>query len=417
MMWDLSGGGQGSPPYYAQQYPGTSSSAPSFPAVPGGYHTGPPPMPFMPIGAPGSDNIMVDRYHSSSAGPWTVPDASPAPVARSPVSVHVHSHHRTHHSHSHSHSHGHSHSHSHSSRPVVQQHSSTPARLTRTRPQPDPIQPVQTSAHAGHLQQPHFIYSKCTGRKKALCIGINYRGQPNQLHGCVNDARNVQNFLMSHGYKARDIEVLTDDTSDPRRLPTRANIIEAMRRLVQSAHPHDSLFFHYSGHGGQVKDRNGDEIDGYDEIIFPLDHKSAGHISDDLMHTIMVKPLPPGCRLTALFDSCHSGSVLDLPYLYHSDGRVKGSQVTARWHDYKSTPADVISWSGCKDSQTSADTWERGVATGAMSHAFVSSLTQNPKQSYQELLRSVRVVLKKKYSQKPQLSSSHRIDTNLRFII
>ncbi|KAI0666491.1 peptidase C14, caspase domain-containing protein [Trametes maxima] len=135
------------------------------------------------------------------------------------------------------------------------------------------------------------------------------------------------------------------------------------------------------------------------------------------MHTIMVKKLPSGCRLTALFDSCHSGSVLDLPYLYSSDGRVKGSQVTDRWVEYKSTPADVISWSGCKDSQTSADTWEKGVATGAMSYAFMSSLHQNPNQTYQELLRSIRVILKKRYSQKPQLSSSHRIDTNLRFII
>jgi hypothetical protein len=38
------------------------------------------------------------------------------------------------------------------------------------------------------------------------------------------------------------------------------------------------------------------------------------------MHEIMVRPLPAGCRLTALFDSscCHSGSALDLPYEYVS---------------------------------------------------------------------------------------------------
>lgn len=34
-----------------------------------------------------------------------------------------------------------------------------------------------------------------------------------------------------------------------------------------------------------------------------------------------------------------------------------------------------ISWSGCKDTQTSADTVEAGQATGAMSHAFVSALS------------------------------------------
>ncbi|KAJ8691302.1 Ca(2+)-dependent cysteine protease [Pleurotus ostreatus] len=82
----------------------------------------------------------------------------------------------------------------------------------------------------------------------------------------------------------------------------------------------------------------------------------------------------------------------------------------------RTSPADVISWSGCKDDQTSADTQEAGEATGAMSFAFVSSLRQNPQQSYQQLLNSVRDILRANYSQKPQLSSSHPIDTDLLFI-
>jgi hypothetical protein len=40
------------------------------------------------------------------------------------------------------------------------------------------------------------------------------------------------------------------------------------------------------------------------------------------------------------------------------------------------SPADVISWSGCKDTQTSADAVESGEATGAMSWAFIASLTK-----------------------------------------
>ena len=94
------------------------------------------------------------------------------------------------------------------------------------------------------------------------------------------------------------------------------------------------------------------------------------------MHEIMVQPLPPGCRLTALFDSCHSGSILDLPYLYHSNGRVKGSDVTSAFKKKRATPADVITWSGSADSQTSADTVQNGLAVGAMSHAFVTCSTR-----------------------------------------
>lgn len=313
------------------------------------------------------------------------------------------------------------HHHSSSQPNVVVHHSSGQQKIPKPlRPLLDPIHHLipSTSAAAGNttLKPHYFQYSKCTGKRKALCIGINYKGMPNELYGCINDARNVQRFLLRHGYKHDDIKMMTDDATDPRLRPTKTNILDAMHWLVQGAQPHDSLFFHYSGHGGQVKDTDGDEVDGFDEVIFPLDFKRAGHIVDDLMNTIMVQKLPIGCRLTGLFDSCHSGSVLDLPYLYSSDGKAKGSQVSKKWFDRKSTHADVISWSGCKDSQTSADTWEAGVATGAMSYAFINSLKQNPDQTYQELLRSVRSILKKKYSQRPQLSSSHRIDTSLKFI-
>ncbi|KAI0643988.1 caspase domain-containing protein [Trametes meyenii] len=422
MMWDFSrssSGGQGSPPYYAQQHSrGISPAPPYVHSPPAGFDTyasGPPPAPFMPIGAPGSGMKFL-HDNKTWCRPWMAPGASSAPAPRSPIAIHIQAHYTSHHSHSHTrrHSHSHGQSHSHSARPPSGQHGSSSPKISSAqhRPKPDRVQSLQPTSH-----DHHFMYSKCTGRKKALCIGINYRGQPNELHGCVNDAKNVTNFLMRRGYKEEDIVILTDDAKSSRQRPTRTNIIDAMHWLVKGAHTHDSLFFHYSGHGGQIKDKDGDEIDGYDEIIFPLDYKSAGYITDDDMHAIMVKKLPTGCRLTALFDSCHSGSILDLPYLYSSDGRVKGSQVTDRWVEYKSTPADVISWSGCKDSQTSADTWEQGVATGAMSYAFMTSLHQNPNQTYQELLRSIRVILRKRYSQKPQLSSSHRIDTNLRFII
>jgi hypothetical protein len=113
-----------------------------------------------------------------------------------------------------------------------------------------------------------------------------------------------------------DMVILTDDQKNPAAQPTRANILRAMQWLVTGAQPNDNLFIHYSGHGGQTEDLDGDEEDGMDETIYPVDFKQAGMIVDDEMHWIMVRPLPPGCRLTAIFDCCHSGSVLDLPYEY-----------------------------------------------------------------------------------------------------
>ncbi|EMD32357.1 hypothetical protein CERSUDRAFT_161724 [Gelatoporia subvermispora B] len=266
---------------------------------------------------------------------------------------------------------------------------------------------------------PSFQYSKCTGKKKALCIGINYYGQSDQLYGCINDAKNVRKFLIdTWGYNSRDIVLLRDDSRNPRSLPTKANIQDAMRWLVAGAQPHDALFFHYSGHGGQTEDLDGDEVDGYDQVIYPVDSDQNGHIIDDEMHDIMVESLPIGCRLTAIFDCCYSGSVLDLPYMYHSDGRLKSSQVATSHIQSKSNPGDVISWSGCKDSQTSADTTNaQGVAVGAMSHAFMTCLRENPNIANKELLQTIRRILRKDFSQKPQLSSSHPVDMNLKFIM
>ncbi|EAA30484.2 metacaspase-1B [Neurospora crassa OR74A] len=303
-----------------------------------------------------------------------------------------------------------------------------------------------------------FRYSQCNGRHKALLIGINYFGQRGQLRGCINDVRNMSSYLVEHfRYKREDMVILTDDQQNPMSQPTKQNILRAMHWLVKDARPNDSLFFHYSGHGGQTKDLDGDEEDGYDEVIYPVDFRQVGHITDDEMHRIMVRPLQAGVRLTAIFDSCHSGTALDLPYIYSTQGILKepnlakeagqgllgaissysqgdlygvannimgifkkatgGNDAHARTLATKTSPADVVMFSGSKDDQTSADATIASQATGAMSWAFINALKKNPQQSYVQLLNSIRDELQMRYTQKPQLSCSHPLDTNLLFVM
>ncbi|WRT66801.1 uncharacterized protein IL334_003764 [Kwoniella shivajii] len=318
--------------------------------------------------------------------------------------------------------------------------------------------PTFTDPETGEVAQAFFEYSKCSGTRKALLIGINYFGTSGQLNGCINDVHNVQKFICERfGYRPADIVMLTDDAIDPRTSPTRDNIIRGMQWLVEGAQRDDALFFHYSGHGTQSEDTDGDEGDDDDEAICPLDYQSAGLlIDDDSKHDLLVRPLPAGCRLTAIFDSCHSGTVMDLPYVYSPEGKIKEpdllieakegllgagmdvlrgdtggimsnlfgaakSVFDAKKADQKTkktntSPADIIQWAGCKDNQTSADTQEEGKATGAMSYAFIAALTKYPNQSYQQLLTSIREEMQGKYTQKPQLSACHPIDTELQFV-
>lgn len=85
-------------------------------------------------------------------------------------------------------------------------------------------------------------------RKKALLIGINYFGDPNQLLGCINDTRDVFGFLSGHfSFRYQDTVMLTDDQIYEDKRPTGANIRYWMKWLVKDAEPQDSLFFHYAG--------------------------------------------------------------------------------------------------------------------------------------------------------------------------
>jgi len=121
-----------------------------------------------------------------------------------------------------------------------------------------------------------------------------------------------------HGFKEENICLMLDDGKNY--LPTKANILWAIQSLVRNSRSGDVVFTHFSGHGGRVKDANGDESDGYDECLVPVNYQQAGFIADDDLYTALVGPMARGVTVTSLMDCCHSGTVLDLPYQFKADG-------------------------------------------------------------------------------------------------
>lgn len=95
------------------------------------------------------------------------------------------------------------------------------------------------------------------GRKKALLIACSYPSTRAQLRGPANDIQCMQYLLTSRfGFSPSQIVVLRDDDYSKGRdfIPYRDVIMRACSWLVADAKPGDSLFFHYSGHGGSMKD-------------------------------------------------------------------------------------------------------------------------------------------------------------------
>ncbi len=255
-------------------------------------------------------------------------------------------------------------------------------------------------------------------RKKALLIGINYIGTSNELHGCINDVVNIKNFIKKdYDFSDDEIMLMTEVSENSKRIPTKQNIIDAIKWLVSDCDASSRLFMHYSGHGGSIKDTSGDEADGRDETIFPLD----GMIVDDDLKQMLIEPLKKGARLTCIFDCCHSGTALDLRYNYKVDANPKNLRYTIDVDKhYSDSLANAVLFSGCMDNQYSADSFEQGKAQGAMTFSFLETMKKlkrkdkNP--TYKNIIKNLTIFIKQRgYKQIPQLSSGKFLNLESQF--
>ncbi|XP_075674652.1 metacaspase-1-like isoform X1 [Castanea sativa] len=275
------------------------------------------------------------------------------------------------------------------------------------------------------------------GRKRALLCGVSYYGRSYKLKGSVNDVRCMRYFLVEKmGFPNESILILTEDETDPLRIPTKHNIRMALKWLVLGVQSGDSLVFHFSGHGSRERDKNMDEIDGYDETLCPVDYETQGKIIDDEVNDTIIRPIPRGAKLHAIIDACYSGTVLDLPYLcrMNREGVYTWEFQTYTPSVYKGTSGGLaISFGACDDQQTASDTTALAgkASTGALTYCFIQAVQSEPGLTYGRLLNSIRQqireakigirlngpiaslinkVLGADLSQEPQLSSSEEFD-------
>ena len=258
-------------------------------------------------------------------------------------------------------------------------------------------------------QQLIQLMSVTNTNKNALLIGINYINTPNQLYGCINDANNIKDCLQNT-FNYNIFNILTDYTN---KKPNKLNIINEFTNLLVNANNGDNIFFLYSGHGTYTSDLNNDETDGQDEMIVPIDATDMNScILDDELNNIIMKYLKVGVKLFMLFDSCFSGTVLDLKYNYLT----QDTELITINPKVRDTQGQVIMISGCRDDQTSADTYvnyfNNNINSGAMTFSFLQTIQQlGVNISLKTLIEHMRKILKDNgFSQIPQLSSGNQLD-------
>ena len=256
--------------------------------------------------------------------------------------------------------------------------------------------------------RPQFnVVKETIKNKKALLIGINYINTPYALSGCIDDTTRMKELLSSHGFN--DFKILTDLTDVK---PTKSNILNELKNLISNAKSGDVLFFYYSGHGSYTYDRNNDETDGRDEMLVSSDLQD---VLDDELKTILKNHLPREVTIIGLFDSCHSGTILDLKYNYlDSNNYDKYSEN----NKVSECPGNVIMISGCMDSQTSAEALIENKAQGALTWSFIDCINKTPNCSWKKLLKDMRDLLKTNgYEQVPQLSTDSFYDVDSKLFI
>lgn len=273
------------------------------------------------------------------------------------------------------------------------------------------------------------------GRKQALLVGINAH-PGSELRGCLNDVKLMYDFLtVDKKFPADNIRVLTDGRA------TRAAILDRIRWLVGTARPNDTLVFHFSSHGTQVRDRSGDELeDNLDEVFCPVDMDWDNPLTDDVLGQEFSK-LPQGARLTIVADCCHSGTATREgmsnpdPALYRkarqltppldiqlrAENRVlpvrkiaRKKTIERRGTDGKLVLEDKTGKamrhmliSGCASNETSADAYIAGTYHGALTYYLVNVAKKAPGRPFADVHQIVaKTILSSGYSQHSQLEGS-----------
>lgn len=261
------------------------------------------------------------------------------------------------------------------------------------------------------------------GTKRALLIGVwkYYKGPgyPNDLH--TEPDVQAMKTILTEEFKVPAANITTVTAPDD---TTKANIEKAFAKLVSDTNAGDQVYVHYSGHGSQVPDQDGDEtIDGMDETIVPSDYnptdektRADSQIRDDDLHKYIDQLLAKKPELvTMVFDCCQSGTVtrdVRLPHRgFKWEGAVPSRSVEANDVDKsgfadKQIEKNLVVISAARADQEAQETLsDHDTPMGLLTYSLGKALAKDrktPTTTYRDVYEDIAVTIAAKKSSKPQ---------------
>ena len=263
--------------------------------------------------------------------------------------------------------------------------------------------------------------------KRALLIGVDdyLAAGVSDLRGCGNDVDLMKTILTGKfDFEPENVVVLKSGEA------TREAIISSIRsHLVAPSEADDIAILHYSGHGSQMIDTSGDEVDGLDETIVPHDSRQGGvfDINDDEINALMKEITEKTENVAFILDSCHSGSAARAaevgntvrqipvddrtpppPAEFTRDTRNLGEGPD----DFRLPGAKYVLISGCRANELSNETRFEEVRHGALTFFLASALRSLGQDvTYRDLMEQVKADVTARFAaQHPQVEGTG-IDT------
>jgi metacaspase-1 len=199
----------------------------------------------------------------------------------------------------------------------------------------------------------------------------NYPGSANDLNGCINDTRNVERFLNTN---YPDFEIVKFIDSEV----TRTNFRNQIKNKIVSLVSGDIFIPHYSGHGTFGVSPGNTEADGYSEALYLHDGPFWDYEFLDIL-----KLIPEGAKVIIPLDSCFSKGMATrkINGHYHKSKFMPIQDLKPGVKIKKSIlKSDDMRWvlfSGCGETQTSADTFIDGAYCGAFTYYWLKAWNRN----------------------------------------